>query len=302
MKRLSCACLLIGAALAGDQLRAAAADTARLRYVAAAYADDKGGGLSLPEGVGCDRNGTVVVGDTGNHRLLRFTYQDRSLRGGAEIKMAELGSPGTIHLGSTGEIYALDTSLRRIVRLTPSGELKDVVKFDGAPDAASVVPKSFALDGADNIYVLDVFSSRVLVVTAQGQFQKAIALARDTGFASDITVDPSGAVILIDSVGKRIYAAAKDAPAFTPLGGALAQYLPTLPTRVAATRGTILVGEAGAGTIAGFARDGSFLSRQLSTGWNEGMLNHPAQMCATDTDVFVADRDNSRVQVFELIR
>jgi DNA-binding beta-propeller fold protein YncE len=302
MKRLSCACLLLGAALAGDQLRAIAADAARFRYVAAAYLDDKGAGLNLPEGVACDRNGTVVVADTGNNRLVRFSYRERGLSGGAEIKPAELGSPGSVFLGSKGDIYALDTVLRRIVHLTPAGEFREALKLEGAPGAASVVAKAFALDSADNIYVLDVFSARVLVLNPEGQFQKAIAVADDTGFASDIAVDASGAVILIDSVGKRIYAAAKDAPAFTRVGGDLAQYLPTLPTHVTTVRGAILVGEGNAGTITAFARDGAFLSRQLTTGWSEGMLNHPSQMCVSDTDVFIADRDNSRVQVFQLIR
>ena len=302
MKRLTCACLLLGAALAGEHLRAAPAETARLRYVAAAYVDDKGTGLNLPEGVACDRNGTVIVGDTGNNRLVRFSYQDRGLTAGTEIKPAELGSPGTVYLNSKGDIYALDITLRRIVHLAASGEFKEALKFDGAPAGASVLPKSFALDAADNIYVLDVFSARVLLLDPQGQFQKAIALAADTGFGSDIAVDSTGTVIVIDSIGKRLYTAAKDAPAFTPVGGKLEQYLSTLPTRVAAVRGAVLVAEAGAGTITGFSRDGTFLSRQLTTGWNEGMLNHPSQMCVNDSDVFIADRDNSRVQVFQLIR
>jgi sugar lactone lactonase YvrE len=302
MKRLSCTCLVLGAAVAGAHLRAAPADTTRLRYVAAAYADDKGTGLNLPEGVACDRNGTVIVGDTGNNRLVRFSYQDRGLNGGAEIKPAELGSPGTVYLNTKGDIYALDTTLRRIVHLAASGEFKEALKFDGAPAAGSVVPKSFALDAADNLYVLDVFAARVLVFNPQGQFQKAIALAPDTGFGSDITVDSTGTVVLIDSIGKRLYSAAGDATAFTRVGGELEQYLPTLPTHVTAVRGAILVAEGNGGTITGFGRNGSFLSRQLSTGWNEGMLNHPSQMCVNDSDVFIADRDNSRVQVFQLIR
>ena len=38
-------------------------------------------------------------------------------------------------------------------------------------------------------------------------------------------------------------------------------------------------------------------------GWKEGQLNHPSQLCVNDKDeVFIADRDNSRVQVFQLTR
>ena len=61
--------------------------------------------------------------------------------------------------------------------------------------------------------------------------------------------------------------------------------------------------EGNGSSIVSFGRDGSFLARQLTMGWNEGSLNHPAQMCINDKDeVFIADRDNSRVQVFQLIR
>ena len=54
-----------------------AAETARLRYLASVYADEKGGGLKLPEGVACDDKGQLVIGDTGNDRLLRFTLRGR---------------------------------------------------------------------------------------------------------------------------------------------------------------------------------------------------------------------------------
>ena len=66
-----------------------------------------------------------------------------------------------------------------------------------------------------------------------------------------------------------------------------------------ASKGVIFVVEGSGSSIVSFGRDGSFLARQLTMGWNEGSLNHPSQMCINDKDeVFIADRDNSRVQVF----
>jgi len=38
-------------------------------------------------------------------------------------------------------------------------------------------------------------------------------------------------------------------------------------------------------------------------GWNEGLLNAPSQMCINGKgQAFIADRGNSRVQVFSLVR
>jgi hypothetical protein len=51
------------------------------------------------------------------------------------------------------------------------------------------------------------------------------------------------------------------------------------------------------------AQDGSFLGKQLATGWTEGLLYYPAQARINERgELFVADRENSRVQVFRLAK
>jgi hypothetical protein len=302
MKTVSFACF-VAAALVLGHLRLTAAETARFRYLVSVYFDDKGVGLNLPEGVACDANGQVVVGDTGNDRLLRFTYRDKVVSGGSVIKPPQVSAPSRIHLNSKGEIYALDSRQRRIAHLGPQGEFRDVLAFDGVPAPSTVVPKDFAIDSADNIYVLDVFSARVLVLNAQEKFQRAVAVPGDTVFGADLAVDASGNLLLLDSIRRRLFSAAKDANSFAPLGGDLTESLATLPTSMTTSKGLIFVAEGSGSSIDGFGRDGSFLGRQLTMGWDEGSLNHPSQMCINDKDeAFVADRDNSRIQVFKLTR
>jgi len=301
MKTVMVAALVAAAILLGP-LRLTA-QTAKLRYLASVYADEKGAGLKLPEGVACDAKGQLLIGDTGNDRLLRFTYQDKAVSGGSEIKIPELAAPSRVQLNSKGEIFALDGKLRRVVRLGPDGTFKGTLSFDGVPPPDTIVAKSFKIDGADNIYVLDVFSGRVLVLNAEGRFQKALTVPGDAGFIADLAIDFAGNVLLVDSVRRRIYSAAKDATAFASLGGDLREALVTLPTYLAVSKGTIFVTEGSGSSIVTFGRDGSFLARQLTEGWKEGALNHPGQMCINDKDeVFIADRDNSRIQVFGLIR
>jgi sugar lactone lactonase YvrE len=302
MKTASIACL-VAAALVAGHLRLTAAETARLRYLASVYADQKENGLTLPEGVACGGQGQFVVADTGNDRLLRFTLQDRVVTGGTEIKVPQLSAPSRVHLNSTGEIFALDSRQRRIVRLGPDGGFKAVLAPGGIPAPSTVVPKSFAIDAADNLYVLDAFSARVLVLDGQGQFKKALPLPDDIGFGSELAIDSAGAAIVIDSIKRRIFSAGRDAATFSQLGGDLTESLATLPTYITASRGIIFVVQSSGSGVVAFGRDGSFLSRQLTAGWDEGMLNHPSQLCINDKDqVFIADRDNSRVQVFQLAR
>ena len=294
---------LVAAALAVGTAAFAAAGLARLTFLAAVYADNTEAGLHLPQGVAWGAKGLVVVGDTGNDRLVTFTFRDKVLGPASAVKIPQLTAPTRVQLNSKGEIYALDGRQRRIVHLDPAGRFKEFVSFEGAPPPAPIVPKSFAIDAADNLCVLDEFSARVLVVDAQGKFQRALALPADIGFATDLAVDFEGNILLIDSVKRRIFSAAKDAKAFAQIGGPLTASVATMPTSITASRGILFVAEGSGGTIDAFGRDGKFLSRMLTMGWTEGLLNHPSQLCVSDKDeVFVADRDNSRVQVFQLTR
>jgi DNA-binding beta-propeller fold protein YncE len=68
-------------------------------------------------------------------------------------------------------------------------------------------------------------------------------------------------------------------------------------------RGTIyIVDENGSGIVI-LGQDGSFMGRQLSMGWNEGLLYYPSQISINEKgEVFIADRGNSRVQIFSLVK
>jgi len=301
MRAVSIACLVAAALVSGAPRLMA--ETVRLRYLTSVYFDQKEAGLKHPEGVACDSRGRVVVADTGNARLLFFGFQDGKLSGGSEVRLPQLPAPSRVHVTSKGELYVLDGRQRRIVRLGPQGEFASALAFDGVPPPGTIVPKSFAIDAADNVYVLDAFSARVLVLNAQGQFQKALVLPADMGFGADVTVDAAGTVFVMDSIRRRLFSAGREAAAFSQLGGDLTGSVATMPAYLTASKGMLFVAEGSGSSILIFGRDGSFLSRQLAAGSEEGALNYPSQMCINDKDeMFIADRDNSRIQVFRLVR
>jgi hypothetical protein len=272
------------------------AETVKLRYVQAIYFDDKNSGMKQPEGVACNDKNLLVVGDTENNRLLQYTYQDKSTKGGKEMKIPQFSFPIRVQMNSKGEIFALDGKQRRIVHLSPGGEFKGYVTPEGIPSLSSFVPRSFKVDSKDNIYILDIFGARVIMAGPDGKYQKHIGFPKDYGFFSDLQVDFKGNILLVDSVKNMVFSAAKDAKEFSPLTKSLKEYL-NFPTAMTTdSRGTIyLVDENGAGVVI-LGTDGSFLGRQLTMGWNEGQLYYPSQMCVTDKgEAFIADRGNSRV-------
>jgi NHL repeat len=279
------------------------AETAKLKHTQSIYFDDRGKGLKQPEGVACNDKSVLIVADTGNGRLLRYTFQDRNIAAGNEIKIPQLPYPIRVQINSKGEIFSLDGKQRRIVRLSPNGEFKDYLSPEGIPSPSSFVPRSFKIDSNDNFYILDIFSERVLVIGPDGKYQRHIAFPKSYGFFSDLAVDSKGGVLLVDSVNKMVFAAQKDSKEFTPLTGSLKEYL-SFPTYITTdNRGTLYVVDENGSGIVILGQDGSFLGRQLNVGWNEGLLYFPSQMCVNNKgEVFIADRGNSRVQIFTLVK
>ena len=284
-------------------MKSFSAETVKFRYLQSVYFDEKGGGLKQPEGVACNEKSLLVVGDTGNDRLVQYTIQDKSLKSGSEIKIPQLSNPIRVQINSKGEIFALDGKTRRILRLSPEGAFKGYVDPEGVPSPTAFVPRSFKIDRNNNIYLLDIFTGRVLVLTPEGKYQKQIPFPKEFGFISDLSVDSKGTLLLIDCVKAMVFSAAKDLNSFSPLTKNLREHL-NFPTSITTdNRGTIyIVDENGSGIVI-LAQDGSFVGRQLSMGWNEGLLYYPSQISINEKgEVFIADRGNSRVQIFTLVK
>ena len=283
-------------------MKSFSAETVKFRYLQSVYFDDKGGGLKQPEGVACNEKSLLVVGDTGNDRLVRYTFQEKSLKAGNEIKIPQLSNPIRIQINSKGEIFALDGKRRRVVRLTPEGAFKGYVEPEGIPSPSTFVPMSFKIDRNDNIYILDIFTARVLVLNPEGKYQKQILFPKEYGFFSDLSVDSKGNILLIDCVKAMVFSAPKDSNSFSPLTKSLREYL-DFPTSITDSKGTNYIVDEDGGGIVILGADGTFMGRQLSMGWNEGLLYFPSQMCVNEKgEVFIADRGNSRVQIFTLVK
>jgi sugar lactone lactonase YvrE len=271
----------------------------RVKWIQSVYIDARGNGLKYPEGIACT-DGAFVVADTGNSRLLRFRYQDGSVTPDVEFRVPK-SSPMRIHLNSRGEIYFLDGRERRIAILGAEGENKRYLKPRSVPFSTDVVPKSFAIDRQDQIYLLDVLSENVVILDHQGQYQRRIPFPEGYGFFSDLAVGPQDSVYLLDSVEAAVYVAARGEKAFSPLTEGLKEYM-NFPTSLTLNDEGVLflVDQFGSG-LALVGRDGAFLGRKLSLGWNKGGLYYPSQICISGNGtLFVADRNNSRVQLFSL--
>lgn len=279
------------------------AETVKLRHLQSIYFDEKGGGMKQPEGVAYHEKSFLVVSDTGNGRLLRYTFQEKALKTASEIKVPQLTYPLRVQINSKAEIFVLDGKKRRILRLTPAGEFKGYVDPQGLPPSPAMVPRSFKIGTNDSIYILDIFGERVIELSPDGKYQKHVEFPKDHGFFSDLAIDSKGTLLLVDSTQARVFSAAKEAKGFSPLTKSLRDYL-NFPTSLTTdARGRIYIVDENGGGIVVLGQDGSFMGRQLSMGWTEGLLYYPTQIGVSEKgEVFIADRGNNRVQVFAIIQ
>ena len=279
------------------------ADTLKLRYIASASVDDKGAALKMPEGVTCNDT-DLFVADTENGRLVHYSYQDKNLKGGNEIKVAQISFPVRLQLTSKGEIIVLDGRTHKVARLSADGAFVGNIEPQGVTSPANYTIKSFKLDQSDNLYLLDIFGERVLKLDQGGKVIAQYPFPKGYGFITDLAVTLGGDILLLDSVKSMVYLSKKDNPAFVPFTKEMSGYMNFASYITTAGGGAdiYLLDEDG-GAIVVLGPDGSFKGRQLGLGWKPGMLYYPTQMCMNKKgDVFIADRNNSRVQIFENVK
>jgi hypothetical protein len=279
-------------------LHASGAESIKLRHVVSVYADEQGNGFNHPEGVACFED-RMVVADTGNGRLVTYIFQGGEPRGGTEIKLPQVLYPIRAKISSKGDILVLDERQRKVVRLAREGTFKGYVEPTGLPDQGMIVPVGIDRDINDNIYLLDIPSARVLVLDAEGKFQRQVDFPKEYGFISDLTVDAKRTIFLVDSVRALVYSNTKDPGAFLPISGPMKADMKFPTNIIADTDNALYITDRNGSGILILGKDGSQRGRQLSFGWKEGLVRYPAQLCVTkDGSIVVADRENNRVQVF----
>lgn len=279
------------------------AEAIKLKYVASLYTDGAGEGLKLPQGTACYNNSILIVADTGNGRLLKYDFRAGDPKFEAEFKLSQIQNPTRLQVNSRGEILTLNEKKQQIVRISPAGEFMGVVAPQGLPAPEAYVPRSFKIDSHDNVYVLDILSERVLVLNADGKYLRGIKFPPDYGFISDVAVDSSGTVLLLDTKNCMLFSAAQNAETFSALTERLKEYM-LFPTSMTIDKeGVIYIVDEHGGSLAILGKNGQVQGRQLTMGWKEGLLRYPSQACISEQGtLFIADRENNRIQVFSVVK
>jgi len=171
---------------------------------------DDGNTFYGPRDLAIDVDGNVLVADTGNKRICKFTSEGEFVQqfGGAGSLSGQFREPVGIAVGRDGNVYVADTWNQRIQKFMPDMTYAaewPVVGWEGE----SVVNKPYlTVDSKGNVYFTAPEYHRVAeldgsgkVVAVWGQFGSDLS---GLNMPSGIAVDAQDNVYVVDSANHRV--------------------------------------------------------------------------------------------------
>ncbi len=125
------------------------------------------GEFDSPTGIAVDGNGNVLVADTNNGRIEKFspTGAFLSITGTKGSGQGQLGAPNGVTVDRTGNIYVADASNHLVQKLSTDGKL--IAEWKG-PEPGFYGPRRIAIGPDDSIYVVDQGHTRIVKFNPDG--------------------------------------------------------------------------------------------------------------------------------------
>jgi DNA-binding beta-propeller fold protein YncE len=160
------------------------------------------GEFDSPIGIAVDPSGNILVADTNNGRIEKFSSTGAflSIIGMKGSGHGQLGEPNGIAVDRAGNIYVAEVgSNHRVQKLAPDGTF--IAEWKG-PDLGFYGPRRIAIGPDDSVYVVDQGHTRVVKFSPDG---RVLAVWGSKGAGDGQFDDPTS--VAVDPTTNKVYVA-----------------------------------------------------------------------------------------------
>jgi DNA-binding beta-propeller fold protein YncE len=159
------------------------------------------GQFDSPTGIAVDGSGNVLVADTNNGRLEKFSATGTflSILGTKGTGQGQLRNPNGIAVDRMGNIYVADAFNHRVEKLAPDGTF--IAEWKG-PEPGFYGPRRIAIGLDDSIYIVDQGHTRIAKFDPDGQ---VLAVWGTAGSGNGQFSDPTS--VAVDRATNEVYVA-----------------------------------------------------------------------------------------------
>jgi DNA-binding beta-propeller fold protein YncE len=159
------------------------------------------GQLDSPTGIAVDGSGNVLIADTGNGRVEKFSATGAllSIIGTKGSGQGQFAQPNGIAIDRVGNIYVADAGNHRVLKLKSDGTF--IAEWKG-PERGFFGPRRIAIGPDDSIYVVDQGNDRIVKFNPDGT---VVTSWGSKGNGDDQFNDPTS--VAVDPATNKVYVA-----------------------------------------------------------------------------------------------
>jgi len=159
------------------------------------------GEFDSPAGIAVDASGNILVADTNNGRIEKFSSSGVFITtlGAKGTSYGQLGAPNGLAIDRSGNIYVADAAKHVVEKLAPDGTF--IMEWKG-PELGFYGPRRIAIGPDDSIYVVDQGHAQIVKLSPDAQ---VLTIWGSKGRSDGQFDDPTS--VAVDPATNRVFVA-----------------------------------------------------------------------------------------------
>jgi sugar lactone lactonase YvrE len=162
------------------------------------------------KGMALDGAGDLFIADSSNNKIIEITPAAASSQLTVTAASVAIASPTALAVDVAGNLFIADNGNSRVVKVKPpdvasaTASLNGTVVSTGEYSFSGSTMSGLAVDGVDNLYIVDQTNSKVIKVTPAGAASEVVFADLTLSRPQGVAVDGMGNIYVADAGNNRI--------------------------------------------------------------------------------------------------